>query len=56
MVTSHALGYGCAAGVPVTHPIHILSEVKKTSIHLLTIVKNVPIHDYFTHFTYSYTF
>ena len=29
--TCHDFGYGCAAGVPGPHPIHILGQVKNTT-------------------------
>ena len=36
--------YGRAAGVPGSHPIHILGEVKNIPIHIIPIAKIVPIH------------
>ena len=46
-LTCHDFGYGRTAGVPESHPIHILGEVKKNRpvyIHVLPIAKIALIH------------
>ena len=65
-VTCHDFGYGCAAGVPEPHPIHIPGQVITWPIHILLISKIDPIHIlfwkltpfiyFFPNFTHSYTF
>ena len=58
-LTCHDFGYRRAAGVPGSHPIHKLGEVKNIPIHILPIATIVPIHIhlyYFSNFTHSYTF
>ena len=66
-VTCHDFGYGCVAGVPEPHPIHIPGQVKNMTHsytshienwpHSYTIFENWP-HSYtiFHNFTHSYTF
>ena len=45
-VTCHDFSYGCAAGAPGPHPLHILGEVKKTDPFIYIYIENC---------THSYT-
>ena len=43
-VTCHDFGYGCAAGVPEPHPIHILGQVKNITHSYTSHIEIDPIH------------
>ena len=43
-VTCHDFSYGCAAGAPGPHPLHMLGEVKKQTNSYTFISRIVPIH------------
>ena len=55
-VTCHDFGYGCAAGVPEPHPIHILGQVKNMTHSYTSYIENWP-HSYtiFENWPHSYT-
>ena len=66
-VTCHDFGYGCAAGVPEPHPIHIPGQVKNMTHSYTSHIENwphsytifwklTPFIYYFSNFTHSYTF
>ena len=38
--TCHDFGYGCAAGVPEPHPIHILGQVKNMTHPYTSHIEN----------------
>ena len=39
-VTCHDFGYGCAAGVPEPHPIHIPGQVKNMTHSYTSHIEN----------------
>ena len=43
-VTCHDFSYGCAAGAPGPHPLHMLGEVKKQTNSYTFISRILPIH------------
>ena len=43
-VTCHDFSYGCAAGAPGPHPLHMLDEVKKQTNSYTFTSRIVPIH------------
>ena len=55
-VTCHDFGYGCAAGVPEPHPIHIPGQVKNMTHSYTSHIENWP-HSYtiFENWPHSYT-